>query len=75
MNTEARAYLAQHGIWVQMDDGTQEFSLPLDKLQGFLDLLHPGDVPPEQVQHLYQMQADLVKHIHQHFERGSTETK
>jgi hypothetical protein len=62
MNDQATAYLAQHGIWVKAN-GSEELMVPLEKLQGFLDLLQPGDVPPEMLQKLYQYQAQAVQEI------------
>jgi hypothetical protein len=64
MNEHARAYLAQHGV-TKIVNGSPERMLPLDKLQGFLDLLGPGDVAPgyEHIQQLYEAQASIVRTI------------
>lgn len=63
MNPKAIAYLQAHAVWIDLGNGQSEFSLPLDKVQGFLDLLQPGDVPPEKLQRLYHMQATLVREV------------
>ncbi|MFL5801723.1 MAG: hypothetical protein ACJ8CR_08260 [Roseiflexaceae bacterium] len=62
MNDRAAAYLAKHGVMVELN-GTVELMLPLDKLQGFLDLLQPSDVPPEKLQTLYRWQAEAMSAI------------
>ena len=62
MNDRAAAYLAKHGVRVELN-GSVELMLPLDKLQGFLDLLGPNDVPPEKLQTLYRWQAQAVSMI------------
>jgi hypothetical protein len=63
VNPKLEAYIARHGAWITLPDGREEFMLPLDKIQGFLDLVQPGDVPPEKLQHLYLMQAQAVEEI------------
>ena len=68
MNKRAATYLAQHSVKLVIN-GVPELCLPLDKLQGFLDLLNPGDVPPEYIQRLYEMQATAVKRIEAQVQR------
>jgi hypothetical protein len=71
VNPKLEAYVVRHGRWIALADGSEEFMLPLDKIQGFLDLVQPGDVPPDKLQHLYKMQAQAVEAIkHQLRERG-----
>src|SRR5258705_3007143 len=76
MNKRAAAYLAQHSVTRHIN-GVPEVVLPLEKLQGFLDLLGPNDVPPEYqyIQKLYNAQAtwvtaiqEQVAHYHQPME-------
>jgi len=64
MNKRAAAYLAQHSVTRRIN-GVPEVVLPLNKLQGFLDLLGPNDVPPEYhyIQKLYRAQATWVTAI------------
>lgn len=62
MNDRAEAYLREHGVVLAID-GHSELVLPLDKIQPFLDLLGPADVPPEKLQDLYRYQTELVAHI------------
>jgi hypothetical protein len=63
MNKRAAAYLAEHSV-TKLIDGIPELMLPLDKLQGFLDLLGPSDVPSyHYVQRLYRAQATAVESI------------
>jgi len=59
MNARAAAYLTKHSILIGIN-GVEELFLPLDKVQGFLDLLTPSDVPPEYLQRLYAAQATMV---------------
>ena len=66
MKARAAAYVAQHAVMIPVD-GVAQLMLPLDKLQGFLDLLLPSDVPPEYVQRLYAMQATAVQTIQSAF--------
>jgi len=66
MNDRARAYVLQHAVLLEID-GVPELSLPLDKIQGFLDLIQPSDVPPDKLQTLYAMQAELVETIRAQF--------
>lgn len=65
MNDHAAAYLAKHAV-IKLIGGVPECMLPLDKLQGFLDLLGPGDVPPGTLQRLYAMQATAVQTVQAH---------
>ena len=76
MNKRAAAYLAQHSVTRHIN-GVPERVLLLDKLQGFLDLLGPTDVPPgyQNITRLYHAQAtwvtalqELVAHDHQPME-------
>jgi len=62
MNERAAAYLRQHRVMLEIN-GRSELMLPLDKLQGFLDLLTPFDVPPDKIQALYAYQAEAVQRI------------
>lgn len=62
MSVKAVAYLERHGVWLEMD-GVHEVVLPLDKLQAFLDLITPLDVPPNRAQVLYLLQAKLVDRL------------
>jgi hypothetical protein len=64
MNERAVAYLVRHGV-TKVVDGVPEWMLPLDKLQGFLDLLGPDDVAPgyEHIQQLYRAQAGAVRMV------------
>ena len=62
MNDRAAAYLAKQGVRVELNESV-ELMLPLDKLQGFLDLLGPNDVPAEKLQTLYRWQAQAVSTI------------
>ena len=75
MNTKVQAYLARYAKVVQLADGCEELMLPLDKVQGFLDLLHPSDVPPDKVQKLYLMQAQLVSEVRRQLEPGRARPK
>jgi len=68
MNERACAYLLQHAVLLDFD-GVPELSLPLDKIQGFLDLIQPSDVPPDKLQTLYAMQAELVKTVRAQFKQ------
>lgn len=62
VNNQALAYAMKHGKMMCIDE-QGEWMLPLEHIQGFLDLLTPGDVPPEKLQLLYAMQAQLVHEI------------
>jgi hypothetical protein len=66
MNARAEDYLRRHAAMITID-GREELSLPLDKVQGFLDLLSPADVPPEKLQTLYAAQATLVRAVQRQF--------
>ena len=59
MNERAVAYMLRYGKLLPLN-GHEELMLPLDRVQGFLDLLTPGDVPPENIQKLYRWQAEAV---------------
>jgi len=75
MNKRAAAYLAQHSV-TKLIDGIPELVLPLDKLQGFLDLLGPSDVPSyHHVQRLYHAQATAVESIQEHIAQHDLKTK
>ena len=74
MNDKATAYVLQHGCFLEIN-GRQELMLPLDRIQGFLDLIKPGDIPPEKVQTLYAMQATLVETIRDAFSPSATDQK
>lgn len=74
MNTRAAAYLATYSV-TRMIAGIPEVVLPLDKLQGFLDLVEPGDVPSYQhVQRLYHAQASPVHTIQQQLAHHDTQS-
>jgi hypothetical protein len=63
VNKRATAYLAQHGV-IKLINGSPEWMLPLDKLQGFLDLLNSDDiVPGNDIQRLYYAQAQAVRSV------------
>ena len=68
MNDRALAYLVKHGVLLEID-GVSELVLPLEKVQGFLDLIQPSDVPPDKLQKLYAYQAELVKTVREHFQQ------
>lgn len=59
INAKAIAYLLEHSKTFAID-GQAERMLSLERIRGFLDLLQPGDVPPEKLQRLYAMQARFV---------------
>jgi hypothetical protein len=60
VNKRAEAYLAKYGVFQIIND-VPELMIPLERLQGFLDLLGPADVPPENLQKLYAFQATAVQ--------------
>lgn len=62
MNERAAAYLAKHSV-IKLVNGAPEMVIPLERLQGFLDLLGPADVPPEKLQKLYALQATAVQSV------------
>ena len=74
MNDRAAAYLTQHGVWVKANE-SEELMVSLEKLQGFLDLLQPGDVPPEMLQKLYHYQAQAVQEIKKQLIQPGTDSK
>ena len=62
MNKKAAAYIARYGVDFAIN-GRIERMLPLNRLQGFFDLIQPGDVPPDKLQRLYEAQATGVAQI------------
>jgi hypothetical protein len=75
MNRRAAAYLAEHSV-TQLIDGIPELMLPLDKLQGFLDLLGASDIPSyHHLQRLYHAQATAVESIQEHIAQHDLKTK
>ena len=68
MNERARAYLLKQSVLLH-SNGVPERVLPLDKVQGFLDLIQPSDVPSDKLQKLYAYQAELLEAIRAHFQQ------
>jgi uncharacterized protein YsxB (DUF464 family) len=62
MNPKLLAYLELHGKVLDIN-GVPELVLSADKMQGFLDLIQPSDVPPDKLQLLYAMQETLVQKL------------
>lgn len=75
MNPKAQAYLTRYATLVKLADGREELVLPIDRVQGFLDLLNPGDVPPDKVQRLYLAQDQLITEVRRQLDPGSAESE
>ena len=73
MNAKLAAYFARHAVSITLNDGSEELMLPLEKVQGFLDLIQPGDLPPDKLQSFYRMQAELVATVQQTFVPSDTQ--